>query len=139
VEEQVLRRLLPLLALVLQACVSAPVQEPAPAPEPVAVPVPPPPPPVAPVAKPTPPAPKPTPPKLLTSQGTVVKLARGWKIGTITLTAVDLAPIGQKDYDKNGKVGSVAEELDGLAVAGAGAVVSYYVQPSFRVSGFSVT
>jgi membrane-bound lytic murein transglycosylase D len=62
VEEQVLKRLLPLLALLLQACVSAPVQEPAPAPEPVAVPAPPPP--VPPVAKPTPPIAKPTPPPL---------------------------------------------------------------------------
>jgi membrane-bound lytic murein transglycosylase D len=62
VEEQVLKRLLPLLALLLQACVSAPVQEPTPAPEPVAVPAPPPVPPVPPVAKPTPPAAKPTPP-----------------------------------------------------------------------------
>ncbi|HYI86645.1 MAG TPA: transglycosylase SLT domain-containing protein, partial [Burkholderiales bacterium] len=58
-----MKRLLPLLALLLQACVSAPVQEPAPAPEPVAVPAPPPPvPPVPSVAKPTPPAAKPTPP-----------------------------------------------------------------------------
>jgi membrane-bound lytic murein transglycosylase D len=60
VEEQVLKRLLPLLALLLQACVSAPVQEPAPAPEPVALPAPPPP--VPPGAKPTPPIAKPTPP-----------------------------------------------------------------------------
>ena len=55
-----MKRLLPLLALLLQACVSAPVQEPAPAPEPVAVPAPPPP--VPPGAKPTPPIAKPTPP-----------------------------------------------------------------------------
>ena len=56
-----MKRLAPLLALLLQACVSAPVVEPAPAPEPVAVPAPSP---VPPVAKPSPPVVKPTPPPI---------------------------------------------------------------------------
>src|SRR3954447_21937469 len=89
--------------------------------------------------KPTPkpaPRPKPTAPALLTAKGPVQKVAGGWKIGAVKLTLTDLGPIGRQDYDKNGTVGTVAQELDGLAAAGAGAVVTYYVSPSFKVNGF---
>jgi hypothetical protein len=53
------------------------------------------------------------------------------------LTPTDLSPIGRQDYDKNGTVGTVTQELDGLATAGAGAVVTYYMSPGFKVNGFS--
>jgi hypothetical protein len=89
--------------------------------------------------RPTPPKPSPAAPKLLTTQGTVLKVGGGWRIGSVNLTPGDLGPIGRQDYDKNGNVGSVAEELDGLAAAGAGAVLTFYAQPTFKVNGFSAT
>jgi membrane-bound lytic murein transglycosylase B len=89
--------------------------------------------------RPTPPKPSPAAPKLLTTQGTVLKVGGGWRIGSVNLTPGDLGPIGRQDYDKNGSVGSVAEELDGLAAAGAGAVLTFYAQPTFKVNGFSAT
>jgi hypothetical protein len=69
----------------------------------------------------------------------VLKVGGGWRIGSVNLTPGDLGPIGRQDYDKNGSVGSVAEELDGLAAAGAGAVLTFYAQPTFKVNGFSAT
>jgi hypothetical protein len=107
-----------------------------PSPRPAPKPVPKPKPAPKPAPKPSP-KPKPTAPALLTAKGTVQKVVGGWKIGAVKLTLADLRPIGRQDYDKNGTVGSVAQELDGLATAGAGAVVTYYVSPSFKVNGFS--
>jgi pyruvate/2-oxoglutarate dehydrogenase complex dihydrolipoamide acyltransferase (E2) component len=116
--------------------VTKPAPKPAPKPTPQPTPKPSPKPAPKPTPKPTP-KPSPTAPALLTAKGTVQKVTGGWKIGGVTLTPTDLSPIGRQDYDKNGTVGTVAQELDGLATAGAGAVVTYYMSPGFKVNGFS--
>jgi membrane-bound lytic murein transglycosylase B len=80
--------------------------------------------------------PKPSPaPSPVTTQGVVEALdTGGWQVGDVTFLESDLPALSSAadDWDGDGQVGTVAEELDGLV--GRSVVVTYETQPVLKIS-----
>jgi gamma-glutamyl-gamma-aminobutyrate hydrolase PuuD len=63
----------------------------------------------------------------------------GWQVdGSVKVYAADLTDIAVADYDGDGNTSeTMAQEMDGLVVSGGRVSISYYQEPSFKVTGFS--
>ena len=54
------------------------------------------------------------------------------------VTVDDLRDVAVKDYDGDGTVEPIGEELDGLVGSARTVSITYYQQPGFRVTGLGL-
>lgn len=75
----------------------------------------------------------------MTVTGAVTSASPGrWAVGTVDVTAEDLARITAEDWDGDGQLESVSLELDGLVATRVEATLAYYGEPGFTVVGLTV-